>query len=102
MQVISHKPFKGRPREEYDELLHEALVEANVEIVVLAGFMRILTETFVRKWDGRMINVHPSLLPSFRGHDAHRQVLAAGVCISGCTVHFVEVRCSESSTLKFP
>ncbi|XP_046579510.1 LOW QUALITY PROTEIN: trifunctional purine biosynthetic protein adenosine-3-like [Haliotis rubra] len=86
-KVISHKDYKGR--EEFDEALHQGLTAAGVEIVCLAGFMRILTGGFVRKWTGRMLNVHPSLLPSFKGSDAHKQVLASGVRISGCSVHFV-------------
>ena len=88
-QVIKHKEFKSRL--DFDMAVHAALEDADVELVCLAGFMRIVTAEFVRKWHGRLLNVHPSLLPSFKGMHAHKLVLEAGVCISGCTVHFVEV-----------
>lgn len=86
-KVISHKGYKKR--EDYDAKLHEALLAAGVEFICLAGFMRIITADFINKWYGKIINIHPSLLPSFRGHDAHRQVLLSGVKITGCTVHYV-------------
>ncbi|KAL3861941.1 hypothetical protein ACJMK2_007951 [Sinanodonta woodiana] len=86
-KVINHKDYKNR--EEFDDALHHSLMAAGVEIVCLAGFMRILTGGFVRKWSGHMLNVHPSLLPSFKGSDAVEQALGAHVRITGCTVHFV-------------
>jgi phosphoribosylglycinamide formyltransferase-1 len=85
--VIDHRQFQTRKG--FDEALDIKLKEAGVELVCLAGFMRILSEPFVRKWEGRMINIHPSLLPSFKGTHVHEQAIAAGVKISGCTVHYV-------------
>uniref|UniRef100_W5MY14 Trifunctional purine biosynthetic protein adenosine-3 n=1 Tax=Lepisosteus oculatus TaxID=7918 RepID=W5MY14_LEPOC len=86
-RVVDHKLYGSRA--EFDGTINHVLEEFGVEIVCLAGFMRILTGTFVRKWNGKMLNIHPSLLPSFKGVHAHRQALQAGVRLTGCTVHFV-------------
>lgn len=80
---------ENRDREAYDAELHHVLTRANVEFVCLAGFMRILSASFVRKWEGRLLNIHPSLLPAFKGLKPQAQALAAGVTVSGCTVHYV-------------
>lgn len=85
--AIPHRGFSDRAG--FDAAIDAALREAGVELVCLAGFMRLLTPGFVESWRDRMLNIHPSLLPAFRGADAHVQALAAGVRISGCTVHLV-------------
>jgi phosphoribosylglycinamide formyltransferase-1 len=84
---IDHKAFAGR--EPFEAALTEALEQAGVELLCLAGFMRVVTPGFVRHWQGRMINIHPSLLPLFPGLDTHARALAAGVKLHGCSVHFV-------------
>lgn len=86
--AIDHKTFSRR--EDFEAQLHGALTDAGVDLVCCAGFMRLMTAGFVRQWQGRMLNIHPSLLPAFKGLNAHEQALAAGVKIAGCTVHFVE------------
>ena len=86
--IIDHEKFNGR--EQFDEEISRILEENGIELVCLAGFMRILGEKFVMKWQNRLINIHPSLLPSFKGLNTHERALDAGVRISGCTVHFVE------------
>jgi phosphoribosylglycinamide formyltransferase-1 len=86
-KVISHKAYPSR--EAFDSAIDTALNDAGIDIVCEAGFMRIHSESFVRKWQGRIINIHPSLLPAFKGTHVHEQAIAAGVRMSGCTVHFV-------------
>ncbi len=85
--VVDHKAFADR--ESFERAMHETLVGHGVELVCLAGFMRLLTPWFVEQWRGRMLNVHPALLPSFRGLHTHERALEEGVKIHGATVHFV-------------
>ena len=86
-QVIDHKAFDERS--DFDAAIHEAIAASGAELICLAGFMRIVGEAFIRKWPDRIINIHPSLLPAYRGLHTHRRVLEDGVRIAGCTVHFV-------------
>ncbi len=86
-RVVPHKDYPDR--DSYDAALQKAIDEYRPDLVVLAGFMRILTDGFVNHYTGRMINIHPSLLPSFRGLHTHRQAIEAGVRVHGATVHFV-------------
>ena len=86
-KVIPHKEFASR--EEFDAAIDAALREVNISLICEAGFMRIHSEGFVREWEGRILNIHPSLLPAFKGIRVHQQALDAGVKISGCTVHFL-------------
>jgi len=81
---------KSKRRVAHERLVNAELEAADVELVVLNGYMRILTPWFVRRWKGRLVNIHPSLLPDFPGAHAHRDALAAGVSVTGCTVHLVD------------
>ena len=81
---------KSERREAHERLVNAELEAAEVELVVLSGYMRILTPWFVRRWKGRLVNIHPSLLPDFPGAHAHRDALAAGASVTGCTVHLVD------------
>jgi phosphoribosylglycinamide formyltransferase-1 len=85
--LIDHKTYPKRA--DFDAALERELAAANIEIICLAGFMRVLTDGFVKHWYGKMLNIHPSLLPAFRGVDTHRRALHAGVKTHGATVHFV-------------
>ena len=86
--VIESKPF-GKDRAGFEVLLQRALDDKQVELICLGGFMRLFSADFARHWYGRMLNIHPSLLPCFPGLDPHGQALSAGVKLSGATVHFV-------------
>ncbi|WP_029003945.1 phosphoribosylglycinamide formyltransferase [Azorhizobium doebereinerae] len=91
--VLSHRDFADRIA--FDAALDANLRIAGIEIICLAGFMRLLTPWLVERWRDRMINVHPSLLPSFKGLDTHARALGAGVRVHGCTVHFVRAEMDE-------
>ena len=85
--AVDHSAYPTR--ESFEEALDAALRERDIGFICLAGFMRVLTDGFVERWQGRMINIHPSLLPLFRGTHTHRRALDEGVLVHGCTVHFV-------------
>jgi phosphoribosylglycinamide formyltransferase-1 len=80
---------KGVGKEEYDRLLSDALEDHEIGTIALAGFMRILSPWFVEQWRGRILNIHPSLLPKYRGLDTHRRAIDAGDAVAGCSVHIV-------------
>lgn len=85
--VVRHKDFPDKPA--FEQAMTEALEAAGVELVCLAGFMRLLSPWFVERWHDRLVNIHPSLLPAFPGLDTHRRALETGVRFHGCTVHYV-------------
>ncbi len=86
--IVDHRPF-GEDREAFERALDATLQAYRIDLVCLAGFMRLLTPPFVQRWTGRMLNIHPALLPQFKGLHTHRRALAAGVERHGATVHFV-------------
>ncbi len=92
-QVISHRDYPSR--HDFDEALHRAIVDSGAELICLAGFMRLLEADFVNRWRDRILNIHPSLLPAYRGLHTHQRVLEDGVRFSGCTVHFVRPEMDE-------
>jgi len=96
--AVSHKPFNG-DRAAFEAALSEPLEAANPDIVCLAGFMRVLTEGFTRRWQGRMLNIHPSLLPKYRGLHTHARALEAGETEAGCTVHEVTAELDDGPIL---
>ncbi|WP_428247504.1 phosphoribosylglycinamide formyltransferase [Ferrovibrio sp.] len=92
-------PSKGKERAAFDAELDAALKRHGIEIVCLAGFMRLLTPGFVEGWQGRMINIHPSLLPAFKGTRVHERVIESGTRITGCSVHFVVPEMDEGPVI---
>jgi formyltetrahydrofolate-dependent phosphoribosylglycinamide formyltransferase len=97
-RLIDHRPF-GREREAHERKISAALYAAKVDVVALAGWMRLFTPWFVESWRGRLLNIHPSLLPLFPGLDTHRRALEAGVKLHGCTVHQVTEGVDEGPIL---
>ena len=97
-KVVDHRPFKG-DRAAHEAAIDAALRAADVRILCLAGYMRLLTPFLVGRWAGRMLNIHPSLLPAFPGLDTHARALAAGVKLHGCTVHLVTQTMDEGPIL---
>lgn len=96
-QTIDHKAFADRAA--FEAALTAALEAAGAELICLAGFMRVLSAGFVRRWEGRIVNIHPSLLPLFPGLDTHARALAAGVKLHGCSVHFVSEGVDEGAII---
>jgi len=86
-RVINHKDYEGR--EPFEAALQQAITDSGAEFICLAGFMRLLTDGFVNQWTDRLINIHPSLLPAFKGLHIHERVIEFGARFTGCTVHFV-------------
>jgi formyltetrahydrofolate-dependent phosphoribosylglycinamide formyltransferase len=96
--ALDHRPH-GRDRAAHEALIDRALTDAGAELVCLAGYMRLLTPLLVDRWAGRMLNIHPSLLPAFPGLDTHARALRAGVKLHGCTVHYVTQDMDEGPIL---
>jgi phosphoribosylglycinamide formyltransferase-1 len=96
--AIDHRPF-GADRAAHETAIHAALTSAGIEIVCLAGYLRLLTPLMVDAWRGRMLNIHPSLLPAFPGLHTHARAIAAGVKLHGCTVHLVTRQMDEGPIL---
>ena len=96
-EIVHHKLYPSR--REFEEALSVTLEKHTIDLICLAGFMRVLTPDFVSKWEGKMLNIHPSLLPAYPGLHTHERVLAAGEKESGCTIHFVTPGLDEGPTL---
>ena len=92
-------PHKGIERAAHDAIMHDAVIASGAEYIVLAGYMRILTDGFVAKWSDRMLNIHPSLLPKYKGLDTHARAIAAGDNYGGCTVHLVTAELDDGPVL---
>jgi phosphoribosylglycinamide formyltransferase-1 len=97
-EVVDHKPF-GKDRAAFEDALQSALAPHNVDLICLAGFMRVLTEGFTAQWEGRMLNIHPSLLPQYIGLHTHARAIEAGDDHAGCTVHEVTAKLDDGPIL---
>ena len=97
--VVDHKDF-GKDREAFERAMDAKLEAAGTEIIALAGFMRVLTPWFVEKWSGRLINIHPSLLPKYKGLDTHQRAIDAGDAEAGCSVHWVTAGVDEGAVIQ--
>jgi phosphoribosylglycinamide formyltransferase 1 len=95
--VIEHKDYPNR--ESFDAVMHQQLLDWDIDLVILAGFMRILSADFVKAWEGKMINIHPSLLPHYKGMHTHQRVLNTGDRLHGCTVHYVTAELDAGQAL---
>ncbi len=98
IETFAHS-HRDMTREAHDAMMHEALIVAGADYVALAGYMRILTPGFVAKWEGRMVNIHPSLLPKYKGLHTHERALEAGDSHGGCSVHLVTVELDDGPVL---
>ncbi len=97
-ELVDHTAFAGKHA--FEAAIEERLTAHRIDLVALAGFMRILSEPFTRRWDGRLINIHPSLLPAFKGLHTHERALEAAVSEHGCTVHFVTAGMDEGPIIE--
>lgn len=95
--IIEHKQYPNR--EAFDAVMHQQLLDWDVDLVILAGFMRILSAQFVKAWEGKMVNIHPSLLPNYKGMHTHQRVLNTGDVLHGCTVHYVTAELDAGQAL---
>ena len=95
--IIEHKQYPNR--ESFDAVMHQQLLDWDVDLVILAGFMRILSARFVQSWQGKMVNIHPSLLPNYKGMHTHQRVLNTGDVLHGCTVHYVTAELDAGQAL---
>ncbi len=97
-EVVDHRPFKG-DRAGFEAVLHDTIAKYQPDIICLAGFMRVLTAGFIDKWDGKMLNIHPSLLPKYTGLHTHQRALNAGDDKAGCSVHVVTAKLDDGPLL---
>lgn len=97
-EVVDHRPFKG-DRAKFEAVLHDTITKYQPDIICLAGFMRVLTAGFIDKWDGKMLNIHPSLLPKYTGLHTHQRALDAGDDKAGCSVHVVTAKLDDGPLL---